>query len=90
MSNKVRVSLVVVGILAIAFGTYSGYRKYVTAQHFTHIQSEQQDLEHRISGLRVEMQTPTTDPAEIKSRQQRLQALQRDLDSIKKESASTR
>jgi peptidoglycan hydrolase CwlO-like protein len=85
MSIAARMMLVVVGIIAIGVGVYAGYRTYERDHRASHIRSEQQDLQKRIDALSSEMQTSTSDPATIKSRRERLDALQKDLDAIKRE-----
>ncbi len=75
----------ILGMIAIGIGTYSAYRTYESDRRASHIFSEQQDLQKRIDALKSEMQVETRDPAEIKLRQDRLNALQTELNALKKE-----
>jgi uncharacterized protein HemX len=88
MSSAVRLAIILIGVAAIVSGVYGGYQNYERGQHAALIQSKQEALQTRIDALRSEMQTPTSDPAEIKARQERLSGLQKDLDSLKKEVGS--
>jgi outer membrane murein-binding lipoprotein Lpp len=93
MSIAVRVALILFGLALIAGGIYEGYRTYerdqlasLVHQKQEALQEKQKALQVRIDALRSEMRTATSDPAEIKIRQERLSVLQRDLDSLVKES----
>ncbi len=88
MSSAVRIAIIVMGAAFIIGGVYAGYWNYERDQHAALIHSKQDALLSRIDALRSEMQTPTTDPAEIKVRQERLKALQSDLDNLKKDVGS--
>ncbi len=88
MSSALRIAIIVMGAAFIVGGVYAGYWNHERDQPTALIHSKQHALLSRIDALRSEMQTPTTDPAEIKVRQERLSALQRDLDSLKKDVGS--
>lgn len=85
MPTYIRILFAVLGVAMIGFGIMYGYKTYERDQRTAHIRSERESLQVRIDALKTEMQTKTTDPAEIKSRQERLNALEKDLDALTKE-----
>jgi uncharacterized protein HemX len=85
MSMALRIVVVALGVALIGFGVQHAYRTYERDQSNSRIRGAQSNLQVRINALKAEMQTPTSDPAEIKSRQDQLNALQKQLDAIKKE-----
>jgi hypothetical protein len=87
MGTGWRIPAAIFSIAAIGFALFSANKIYQRDQRTAHIRDQQESIQVRISALKKEMNEakPPFDPGDVKSRQERLKALQEDLDAVKRE-----
>jgi hypothetical protein len=78
---------VIFGIAAIGFALFTANKIYQRDQRTAHIRDQQESIQTRINAFKKEMHEakPPLDPGHVKSRQERLKALQQDLDAVKRD-----
>jgi hypothetical protein len=81
-----RILAAIIAIAAMGFALFSANKIYQRDERTSHIR-EQESIQVRIGALKKEMDEakPPFNPSEVKSRQERLEALQEDLNAVKRE-----
>jgi peptidoglycan hydrolase CwlO-like protein len=87
MGTGWRILAAIIAIAAMGVAFFSANKIYQRDQGTSHIREEQESIQGRIDSLKKEMDgaKPPYDPTEVKNRQERLKALQEDLNAVKRE-----